>query len=189
MRVTTKTGDKGWTELLFGRRVRKSDPRIEIVGTLDELNSFLGLAKCMLRKKTAKALLHSLQCDLFIVGAEIAALPDKLPRLKCRVDDAMIERVEGETGKLERTVVMKDGGFIIPGENRRAAVLDVCRAVARRAERQVSGLRRSRHVPTRVPIYLNRLSDLLYLLARREEKTHARFIPGTKADGRKRGKR
>ena len=170
MRVTTKTGDNGWTKLLFGRRVRKDDRRLRAIGALDELNSFLGLARCALRKKRARELVISIQNDLFIVASELAAWPLDVSRLEQRADDAMVERIEGEIEHLERTVRVGEYRFVVPGENKRSALLDVCRSVARRAERHVVAMRRDRSVPRTVLIYMNRLSDLLHLLARSEEK-------------------
>jgi cob(I)alamin adenosyltransferase len=173
-----KTGDLGWSELLFGRRVRKDDPRLCAVGTLDELNSFLGLAKCRARRKRAKELIHSCQYDLFIVGSELAAMPQDLRRLEFRVDEAMVRRIEQELQELERRVKLEECCFLIPGESEASALLDVCRCVARRAEREVVAIRRRMAVPQRVLVYLNRLSDLLYLLARSEGKARTPFVAG-----------
>lgn len=178
MRVTTKTGDKGYTELLFNRRVRKNDVRIEACGALDELISFLGLAKASTRKKSVKKLLHSCQVDLFVVCSEIAALPSHLWKLELRVDEARVQRVEEEIVRLEKKGKQKEFCFVIPGENRTSALLDVCRCIARRAERRVLTIRRRLTVPRLVMVYLNRLSDLLYLLARSEEKAHTPFTGG-----------
>ena len=174
----TKMGDRGYTELLFGRRVRKDDPRVEACGTLDELNAFMGLAKASVRRKWVKALLHSCQRDLFIVASELAALPRDLRRLEFRVDEARVRRIEEEIETLEQKVKQEDGCFLIPGESKTSALLDVCRCVTRRAERQAVAIRRRMAVPQPVAAYLNRLSDLLYLLARCEEKTRARFVAG-----------
>ena len=150
--------------------------RLEAVGTLDELNAFMGLAKASVRRKWVKALLHSCQRDLFIVASELAALPRDLGRLEFRVDDARVRRVEKEIEKLERTVKLEDGCFLIPGQSKTSALLDVCRCVARRAERRVVAIRRRMTVPQPVVAYLTRLSTLLYLLARCEEKARARFV-------------
>ena len=189
MRVTTKTGDKGWTKLLFGRRVRKDDRRLQAIGTLDELNSFLGLARCALRKKRAKELVMSIQNDLFIVASELAAWPLDVSRLEHRVDGVMMKRIEEEIQHLERTVEVKEFRFLVPGDNKRSALLDVCRSVARRAERRVVAMRRDRSVPRRVLIYMNRLSDLLYLLARSEEKKRTTSRAGKPAAKNRRMKR
>ena len=170
MSITTKAGDRGWTSLLFNRRVRKTDVRVQALGALDELTSFLGLAKTRVRRKWVKNLIHSCQRDLYVVCAEIAALPGKLPRPGLRVDRQMIERLDEETRKLEKRLDPRTPGFITPGDTETSALLDVCRAVARRAERQVIMIRRRITVAANTLKYLNRLSDLLYLLARAEEK-------------------
>ena len=162
MGVTTGTGDKGWSRLCFGHRVRKDALRLHAYGTLDELNSYLGLAKCKIRKKQVKQLIHSLQRDIFIFCSELATLPRDLRRLERRVDG---------------TMKLKECCFFIPGEGEPSALLDICRCVARRAERYVATLRRRKAVTNpHVLIYLNRLSDLLYLLARSEEKAHTPFV-------------
>jgi len=177
VRVTTGTGDRGWTELLFGRRVRKEDPRIEAVGALDELNSWLGLVKSGVRGKELRGLIHSVQRDLFIVSSEFVCLPRDLKRLEFRVDARMVARLEKEISGIERRVKLKECCFLIPGENRLSAQFDICRCIARRTERTAVALRRKGAVPNRlVFVYLNRLSDLLYMLARDAESRHRRFI-------------
>jgi len=181
--------DKGYTELLFGRRVKKDDLRIAACGTLDELNAFLGMAKCSVRRKWVKKLIHSCQCDIFVVASELAALPSDVRRLKFRVDEARVRRIEQELEKLEKKVKLKDRCFLIPGESRNSALLDACRCIARRAERRVISIRRRMAVPRLVMVYLNRLSSLLHLLARCEEKTHARFAAGHARSAKPSGKR
>ena len=177
MSVTTKRGDSGWTDMLFGGRVRKDDLRVHAVGTLDELNSLLGLAKASIRAKKTRQVIHAIQRDIFIVSSELITLPRNLRRLELRVDDADVKRLEALTAALERKVKLTECCFLIPGESATSALLDVCRTVARRAERLVVALRRSKAVPNRsVPVYLNRLSDLLYMLARTEEPSHTPFI-------------
>jgi len=179
--ITTRKGDRGWSELLFGRRVRKDDLRLRAVGTLDELNSFLGLARCKARRKWVRDLILSCQHDLFIVGSELAALPKDLRRLEARVDEGMLARMEEAVQELERRVKLKEGCFLIPGEGEVSALLDVCRCVARRAEREVVMVRRRLAVAPGVLVYLNRLSDLLYLLARSEGRMRTKFGPGRRS--------
>ena len=174
MGVTTRIGDRGWTRLMFGRRVRKDDARMEAIGTLDELNSSLGLARSALRKKRAKRIILEIQHDLIVLSSEIAAWPLDVRRIEKRVEAAMVDRLEEEIQNLETTRENSERGFVIPGQNRRSALLDISRAVARRAERRVVALRRNRSVPAHVLKYMNRLSDLLYLLARAEEKSPKR---------------
>jgi cob(I)alamin adenosyltransferase len=177
MSVTTKRGDSGWTDLLFGGRVRKDDLRVHAVGTLDELCSLLGLAKASIRSKKTGQVIHAIQRDLFIVGSELITLPRNLKRLELRVGDADVKRLEALTAALERKVKLTECCFLIPGESATSALLDVCRTVARRAERLVVALRRRKAVPNRsVPVYLNRLSDLLYMMARTQERSHTEFV-------------
>ena len=177
MSVTTGRGDAGWTDLLFGGRVRKDDLRIHAVGTLDELNSLLGLAKASIREEKTRQAIHAVQRDIFIVSPELMTLPQNLRRLELRVDGAYVKRLEALTAALERKVKLTECCFLIPGESATSALLDVCRTVARRAERLVVALRRARAVPNRsVAVYLNRLSDLLYMMARSEERDHKPFI-------------
>ena len=180
MSVTTKTGDQGWTKLLFDRRIRKDDRRVEAYGAVDELNSFLGLAKAKLRSRSAKKLIHSVQWELFIVGSELATLPRDLKRLELRVDEKRVRRLEEEIAKREKRLKLEHCCFLIPGDNETSALLDVCRCVCRRAERAVVRLRARKGVTNPlVPIYLNRLSDLLFLLAHAEEKKHEVFSAKT----------
>ena len=172
--VTTRSGDKGYTHLRYGRRVRKDDMRVEACGDLDELNSFLGLAKVSARRKWVKNLIQSCQEDLFIVGAELASLPLDAKRLENRVDDKMIERIEDALRHLGEKGDPTASAFIVPGDTRTSALLDICRSIARRAERRVIRIRRRMSVPKEVLVYLNRLSDMLYLLARCEGKPRKR---------------
>jgi len=167
MGIVTAKGDKGRTFLLCGGHVSKDDPRIEACGALDELSSFLGLARSVAKNPKARDLLLSIQKELFIVGYEFTAgikagrLPGK------RIGDTHIRRLEDAITSLES--VGKKGGsaFCIPGDNPISGILDVARTVARRAERRAVTLERKNLIKNgRVLIYLNRLSDLLYLMAR-----------------------
>jgi cob(I)alamin adenosyltransferase len=176
MSVSTGKGDRGRTGLLFGHRVPKDSARIEANGTLDELNAILGLAKAAIRRKWVKDIIHTCQRDIFIASSEIASLPRELPRLELRIDKERITWIESTIHDLEKTLTLEVCCFLIPGGNEREALLDVARCVARRAERLVVGLHRKKAVPNaRVLAYLNRLSDLLWLLARAEEQKHVPF--------------
>ena len=176
MSVTTKRGDSGWTDMLFGGRVRKDHLRVHAVGTVDELTSLLGLAKATVRGRRLKGILHDVQRDLFIVSSELITPPRSLARLERRVDEQSVKRLERLTAEFERKVKLEGCCFVIPGESKPSALLDVCRSVARRAERLAVALRRRRAIPNpRVLAYLNRLSDLLYMLARSEEPSHTKF--------------
>jgi cob(I)alamin adenosyltransferase len=165
-----KDKGSGWTDLLYGARVRKDDSRIEALGALDELNCRLGLVKSLSPAKRLRDLIHSCQRNLITVSGEFACLPRDLKRLKPRVNDSMVARLERETRALKRRVRLKQRGFAIPGENAVSAQLDICRCLARTAERRAVTLKRKGAVPNpNVAAYLNRLSELLYLLARQAE--------------------
>ncbi len=176
MSISTRKGDRGWTGLLFGHRVRKNSTRIEANGALDELNSFLGLAKSRIRRTWIKEIIHTCQRDIFIVSSEIAVLPREVSKLQLRVDAERVGWLEDQLTAVEARVQVPGCCFLIAGESHSSALLDVCRCVARRAERLVVGLYRKKAVRNaRLLQYLNRLSDLLWLLARAEEKKHTPF--------------
>jgi cob(I)alamin adenosyltransferase len=165
--ITTRVGDKGSTFLFSGERVSKDSPRTEAYGDLDELVSVLGLARVHARRTRRQAM--ELQRELFVVGAELATSPRHLRLLKQRVDEHMVQELERRRSRLERAITMP-AGFIIPGGTPGGAHLDHARTIARRIERKVVGLHRKRLVRNpHLLVWLNRLSDYLWLLARREE--------------------
>jgi cob(I)alamin adenosyltransferase len=165
-RIYTKTGDGGTTGLLFGGRVPKDSWRIELNGTIDEAQSALGLARAETAPGSeAHGLLTALARDLYVVMAEVATAPENRTKLKARtslVTEDMVGALENRIDDLlERFEMPAD--FTIPGENRLAAALDLARAIVRRAERLAVS------EPTEgsfVMAYLNRLSDLLWAMAR-----------------------
>ena len=167
MKIYTRTGDDGTTGLFGGARVRKDDARVEAYGTADELNACLGAARAAGVGEGMDALLGQIQEDLFVLGAELACVPGKEASMKMRLLDAS----DGE--RLERAIDQAEEGlpplrsFVLPGGTGAAAALHVARTVARRAERRV--LEASEQAPVRgeLLVYLNRLSDLLFVLARR----------------------
>ena len=168
-RIYTKKGDDGTTGLLYGGRVRKDSWRIELDGAVDEAQAALGLARAETAPGSeANHRLTALARDLYVLMAEVATAPENRPKLQARstlVTDDMVTRLEGEIDDLlERFDMPSD--FTIPGENRVAAVLDLARTIVRRAER--IGV----HEPVKgslVVPYLNRLSDLLWAMARWQE--------------------
>lgn len=162
MKIYTKSGDQGLTGLLGGMRVAKSDPRIELLGTLDELNSVLGLAASMSPDQASRGVLERTQRQLFALGAELAQPESKKSTLR--------EQAEAWTIELEREIDQKTErlpplvNFILPGGSPTAATIHLARSVCRRTERTYFG-----HQPSNVPwigIYLNRLGDWLFVLAR-----------------------
>jgi cob(I)alamin adenosyltransferase len=171
MSIVTKRGDKGKTSLFLGGMVAKDNPRVEFEGVLDELCSFIGLAKSLVKNKIIKKTLEELQKDLFIIGAEAATFSAYLSRLSRRIGKNDNECLEMLIEDMESKRKPKERCFILPGENHVSGVLDVCRTIARRAERRAVSLTKKRILKNPyILIYLNRLSDLLYLLARRCEK-------------------
>jgi cob(I)alamin adenosyltransferase len=171
MKTFNKRGDKGETSLLYGERVPKSDPRCEAYGTIDEAVSALGLARALSLKERVSDIIYSIQQELFIVGSELAAVDRERLEARHRVVTAeMVARLEGVIDEFERDMEMPRV-FIIPGNSPSSAALDVARTIIRRAERRIVALKNENMVPNeRVLEYVNRLADLLFTLARYEEK-------------------
>src|SRR5215212_10124328 len=168
MKIYTKTGDEGTTGLFGGGRVSKDHPRVEAYGDVDELNAALGLARSIEPLPRVDEVLVPIQRDLFAIGA-LLATPDAAKMreqlAKARVDDARIAELERAIDDGERELEPLRA-FILPGGTPKAAALHVARTVCRRAERKVVHLRREVDIPDVVVVYLNRLSDLLFVLAR-----------------------
>lgn len=179
MRIYTRKGDDGSTGLYFGGRLRKDDPTVAAYGEVDEAQAFLGLARAESEPGSElDALLVGLERDLWVLMADLAtaaANRHKLEPGRTEVTAAMVSALESRIDDLtERTIMPEE--FVVPGENRTAALLDVARTVVRRAERAALGVARDgSHV---VP-YLNRLSDLLWMMARWQASS---FLPARGAD-------
>lgn len=173
-RVTTRTGDGGDTSLFGKGRVRKTDPRIAALGDLDEAQSAIGVARAMAPRSTLGRQLLELQEGLYVAMAEIATPREDLDRLKTRLDAGAVARLDSALAWLkERTPI--EGRFVIPGQNPIAAALDNARTVARRAERSVVACVDAGEVSGEVLLpWLNRLSDLLFVLARSAERAPRR---------------
>ena len=165
MKIYTKTGDHGETGLFGGGRVPKDALRIEAYGTVDELNAFLGLAvhHCISSDLTAR--LERVQGELFQLGADLATPMEAKTDYITRLDEAPIQRLEAEIDEWE-TLLPPLTSFILPGGSEPGAVLHIARTVCRRAERRVAALSRTESVNPQVLVYLNRLSDWLFVLAR-----------------------
>ena len=187
--VATGKGDDGTTGLLFGGdRVRKDDLRTEAYGTVDEAVAAMGLARAELGLKARYGVLSPnfgglgdvilrVQRELFVVGAELATNPEAWDRLedgRTRVSKAMVEAVESTLVELERAIEMPKE-FVVPGETPTSAALELARTILRRAERRAVALRRQGLVPgdNLIP-YLNRLADLVWVLARAAERAESR---------------
>jgi cob(I)alamin adenosyltransferase len=166
--ITTGAGDLGMTRLFSGEEVSKDSPRPEACGDVDELVSALGLARTHVHRNDVRDAILYLQRGLFTVAAELATSPGKVGLLNERVDAGMVRALEQRRAALERRISLPRG-FIIPGGNAGAAHLDFARAVARRCERKVVALAGGEIPYEHLLVWMNRLSDVLWLLARREE--------------------
>ncbi len=168
MKIYTRTGDRGDTGLFGGGRVDKDHPRVEAYGDVDELNAILGTARATEPMPRIDEIVVRAQRDLFSIGA-LLATPDRAKMAehldKARIDDARIAELEHAIDECEKELDPLRS-FILPGGTPKAAALHVARTVCRRAERRVVTLRRDTDVPELVVRYLNRLSDLLFMLAR-----------------------
>jgi cob(I)alamin adenosyltransferase len=169
MKIYTKGGDKGETGLLGGERVSKSSERIEAYGTIDELNSFIGLVIAEPVSKEVKELLITIQNQLFTLGSDLAAPPGEKNRKYDvpRVPEEFFENTEKQIDKFDAKLKPLQN-FILPGGSKASALLNVCRAICRRAERKVVKLNTSEKVGENIIIFLNRLGDLFFVLARYE---------------------
>jgi cob(I)alamin adenosyltransferase len=167
--ITTKVGDRGTTFLFSGEEVPKNSSRTSAYGDLDELVSLLGIARAASQRPEIREQLIELQRDLFIVGTELATSAAQLPMLKERADAAFLQRLERKRDAAEDAVRMP-AGFILPGGTVAAAHLDLARAVSRRLERRIVGLVQEREIENKtIVVWINRVSDYLWLLARIEE--------------------
>lgn len=174
MKIYTKTGDTGDTGLFGGGRVPKSHPRVEAYGDVDELNATIGVARATGSPPDPQidALLVRVQQDLFAIGA-LLATPDR-ERMRMHLDKAKID--QERVAELERAIDAADAeleplrAFILPGGSPKAAALHVARTVCRRAERRIVDITDEMEIPPLVIVYLNRLSDVLFTLARLANK-------------------
>jgi cob(I)alamin adenosyltransferase len=176
VRIYTRTGDKGETGLVGGARVPKDSTRVEAYGSVDEINSALGLARSALNDHEIGLVLEELQKDLFVAGADLAGhrKSQEVPRITMeRVFELerLIDRFESELPPLH--------AFILPGGGRAGAALHFVRTEARRAERRIVTLSRQEDINEQLIPYINRLSDLLFVLARvvnhREKQTEVEW--------------
>ena len=171
MKIYTKTGDNGETGLFGGERVFKDSLRISAQGTVDELNSFIGLAVTKVKNEDVKQALLKIQNYLFTVGADLATPEnDKTKKLNIqRTPAAFYEDLEKLIDEFENQLEELKN-FILPGGTESAALLHLCRTICRRAEREIVTLKKSVSIGNNILIFLNRLSDLLFVLSRYENK-------------------
>ncbi len=172
-RVYTRQGDEGQTSLAGGQRVPKDGPRIAAYGEVDELNAFVGVARCSLEEAGGQrpelaplsAILLRVQHELFNLGSILATLPPDVYPKQARITTADVDRLEAEMDKFNAGLP-ELRSFVLPGGCRVNADLHVCRTVCRRAERACVGLARVESVPPEVIQYLNRLGDALFVWSR-----------------------
>lgn len=168
MKIYTRTGDLGDTGLFGGGRVPKDHPRVAAYGDVDELNAAIGVARAAEPMPRVDEVLVPIQRDLFAIGA-LLATPDR-EKMEKHLEKAQVN--DARITELERAIDSCEGeleelrSFILPGGTQKAAALHVTRTVCRRAERAVIRLQRDEKIPEVVVVYLNRLSDLLFMLAR-----------------------
>jgi len=168
MKIYTRTGDSGETGLFGGARIGKDDARVEAYGTVDEANSCIGAARARGVSPKTDAQLLQIQSDLFTVGAELACVPGKEDKLKLTlVSEADTARLEGWIDEAEAPLAPLKH-FVLPGGSPGAAELHRARTVCRRAERRTLTASRRSAIRPQIIVYLNRLSDLLFTLARYE---------------------
>jgi cob(I)alamin adenosyltransferase len=170
MSIATKTGDDGTTGLMYGRRVSKTDARVEACGTIDELNSALGMARATATEKFVSDNLFWIQKSLVDVMGEAGVLTQDLPRYVKGGFSLVTPEMTAKLDVLVKEIESQNVSFkhwATPGENKSSAALDMARTICRRAERRVCALREAGELPNaEIVIYLNRLSDLLWLFAR-----------------------
>lgn len=166
MKIYTKTGDAGTTSLVGGVRISKSDIRLDAYGTIDELNSFLGLLRAEMNNDELQQFILHIQHNMFVIGGYLATdmtkseLSDSL-----QLNDREVVLIEKAIDEIEEKLP-RLSNFVVPGENRISALCHVCRSITRRAERQIYALDKVAPVSVEVKKYINRLSDYLFVLAR-----------------------
>src|SRR6266481_979909 len=172
-KVYTRTGDNGETALVGGKRVPKDSARIEAYGTIDELNSIVGLARAFNEEKLSEGeahrfldlVLRQIQDELFDLGSELATPPDFFQEGMYRVGEREVKKIEQLIDECQKSLEPLKS-FILPGGGKLGAYLHQCRTVCRRAEREILRLSRTEDINPRVIKYINRLSDLFFVLSR-----------------------
>jgi len=163
-RIYSKSGDKGSTSLIGGKKILKCDIRLEAYGTIDELNAHIGLLAEELTGDADHLILRNIQSLLFVAGCELATEQGKEPPKKLNISD--IAMIEKEIDRID-ALLPKLQGFIIPGGNKNAAIAHVCRTICRRAERRICELNKSEPTDNLLLQFINRLSDYFFVLSRK----------------------
>jgi len=171
--MAAKAGDRGRTSLYCGTEVDKDDIRMEVCGALDEVSSFLGMAKSCCADSMTKSSADLVQKSIIVLNAEIASTPAAVGRLKKKICAGSVAGIEAQIKRVESRCGARPRSFCLQGANIVSSTLDVARAITRRAERLCVTMTKSKMLANRdILTYLNRLSELLYLLARLNEKPH-----------------
>lgn len=167
MKIYTKTGDKGETGLFDGTRVPKHDPRVDAYGEVDETNAAIGAARAFVEDAEVLGILTGIQRDLFAVGAQLAdpKYGERAAKAKTVISEARVTEFEQWMDKFDAQLPPLKG-FILPCGTKAGALLHLARCVCRRAERKITSLAAGLAIPPIVVVYVNRLSDLLFVLAR-----------------------
>jgi len=166
MKIYTKKGDQGQTSLFGGTKVMKNEARIEAYGTVDELNSVIGVVLTHPLTEVGEKILQDIQHQLFILGADLATQQTKKAKIE-RIGNSEIEQLENWIDQLDKKL-QPLMNFILPGGTHAGASLHMARTVCRRAERKTVTLKQEEPISDECIIYLNRLSDLLFVMARYE---------------------
>ena len=166
MKLYTKTGDKGQTGLIGGTRVAKNDIRLEAYGTVDELNSFIGLLTTYSIPEIDLIFLRQIQNTLFTVGSHLATDISKVKLLQASVlSDDSIKKIESEIDRLD-TILPNLTSFILPGGSQASALSHVCRTITRRAERRIYDMNMIYEIDNQIIVFFNRLSDYFFAFSR-----------------------
>jgi cob(I)alamin adenosyltransferase len=167
MKIYTKSGDKGKTSLIGGKRIDKDELQVEAYGSVDELNSNLGLLVEYLTQKNDKEFILEIQNKLFIIGSQLAFdIKSSNNLVLPSLDKNSIIKIENEIDLIE-SQVSKMTNFIIPGGSKIISICHICRSVCRRAERRVVSLSKQSKIDSLIIIFLNRFSDYLFVLSRK----------------------
>ena len=172
MKIYTKTGDKGYTSLFGGKRVLKSDDRVEAYGTSDELNSFIGLLRDHIDDKSYRDILLKIQNEIFVIGSYLATPPDEKSEKKLKIDalgEENIQFLEERIDEMNKDLPVMTH-FILPGGHPLVSYCHVCRNICRKTERNVVKLSEITTIDPIIITYLNRLSDYFFVLARKLAK-------------------
>ena len=165
MKIYTKKGDKGHTSLMDGEIVKKHNLSVDAYGTIDELNSFIGLLKDYLIDNKIKVILNNIQLNLFSIGSILAAGKNNIKSSKVKIDKKDVHDLESHIDKLNEDLPELKN-FIIPGGLKTSSYSHVCRSICRRAERKISELNKDISVDSNILAYVNRLSDFFFILSR-----------------------